>query len=47
MTATERFKTLFANYVERVCVLEAELEETRKEVERLRDLLQQKEGSST
>lgn len=27
MTATERFKALFANYVERVCVLEEQLEQ--------------------
>lgn len=35
-SATERFKALFANTVERVCVLEAQLEEAQAEVERLK-----------
>lgn len=35
MTATERFKTLFANAIERVCVLEAELEQAQARIAEL------------
>lgn len=34
-TATERFKTLLANALERVCVLEAELEQARARIDEL------------
>lgn len=36
MTAVERFKWLLANALERVCVLEAELEKVRAENEALK-----------
>ena len=32
MTATERFKALFANAVERVCVLEEQLEQAQARI---------------
>jgi hypothetical protein len=36
MTATDRFKMLLANALERVCVLEEQLEQQRAELDRLR-----------
>lgn len=36
-TATERFKALFADMVERVCVLEAELEQARARIAELEE----------
>ena len=40
MTAVERFKALLANALERVCVLETELEKAQAEIERLSDELE-------
>jgi hypothetical protein len=34
--ATERFKALFANMVERLCVVEAELEQTQAQLAELK-----------
>jgi hypothetical protein len=44
MTATERFKALLANSLERVCVLEEQLEKTQIE---LADLKSQQNGEVT
>ena len=49
MTATERFKRLLADALERVCVLEAELEVAHAELEQARDRaveLEQREGAN-
>jgi hypothetical protein len=35
MTATDRFKMLLANALERVCLLEAELEQARQQIAEL------------
>jgi cell division protein FtsB len=35
-SATERFKSLLANALERMCVLEEQLEQAEAEIERLR-----------
>ena len=43
MDAAERFKALFANTVERVCVLEAQLELAQAEIERLNKELEKGE----
>ncbi len=37
MTASERFKALYANAVERVCILEELLEQAQVEIERLNE----------
>jgi hypothetical protein len=39
-TATERFKALLANALERVCVLEAALEQKEHELRELRAILE-------
>lgn len=35
MTATERYKTLFANAIERICVLEEQLELAQEQIAEL------------
>jgi hypothetical protein len=37
MNATERFKWLFANAAERVCILEAQLEQANETIRQLRE----------
>lgn len=43
LTATERFKALFANAIERICVLEAELEATQARLAALEGALEEAE----
>lgn len=42
-TAIERFKMLFANAIERVCVLEEQLELARAQIEALEKEIEEKE----
>ncbi len=46
MTATERFKQLFANAIERVCVLEEQLELAQAEIERLNSTIPSEERTN-
>jgi hypothetical protein len=46
MTATERFKALLANALERVCVLEAELEQTQARLAELEAAARQQAEAS-
>lgn len=46
MTATERFKALFANAIERICVLEAELEQAQAHLAELTAVAEPEPGDA-
>jgi hypothetical protein len=45
LTATERFKAMFANAVERCCVLEAALEQAQTRIAELEGQIAEKEAA--